>query len=147
MSTGGSCASRGPYASTMAGTEFLDATPAFAVSDVARGVAFFVEVLGFDKVVADGSFALVRRGRVALTMWHADGSAPGAERELAGSVSCRVQVTGIEDWYRHCSTSGCVHPNGAIADTDWGTREFHVLDPDHNLITFWQPVGAAPSSR
>jgi len=144
---GGFCAFWEPYALAMAGTEFLDATPAFAVSDVGRGVAFFVDVLGFDKVVADGSFALVRRDRVALTMWHADGSAPGAERELAGSVSCRVQVTGIDDWYHHCRDAGCVHSNGAIADTDWGTREFHVLDPDHNLITFWQPVGAGPSSR
>lgn len=104
-------------------------------------------VLGFEQVVADDSFALVRRDRVALTMWHADGSAPGAERELAGSVSCRIRVTGIDDWYRHCSAAGCVHSNGAIADTAWGTREFHVLDPDHNLLSFWQPVGADESSR
>ncbi|MFM7685575.1 MAG: VOC family protein [Actinomycetota bacterium] len=125
----------------MAGTEFLEATPAFAVSEVARTVVFFVEVLGFECVVADASFALVRRDRVSLTMWHADGSAPGAERELAGSVSCRIRVTDIDEWYRHCSAAGCVHSNGPLADTDWGTREFHVLDPDHNLLSFWQPVG------
>lgn len=131
----------------MATTEFLDATPAFAVSDVGRGVVFFTGVLGFAAVVADDSFALLRRDRVALSLWHADGSAPGAERELAGTVSCRIRVTDLDGWYAHCTAAGCVHSNGLLAQTAWGTREFHVLDPDHNLVTFWQSVGDAADSR
>ncbi len=137
----------GLYDVRMAAPEFLAATPAFAVSDIARGVSFFVDVLGFDAVVADDSFALVRRGRVALTMWLADGGAKGAERELAGTVSCRIEVRAIEGWYQHCLNMGCVHSNGPLAATDWGTLEFHVLDPDNNLISFWQPVGAGIDAR
>jgi catechol 2,3-dioxygenase-like lactoylglutathione lyase family enzyme len=131
----------------VATTEFLDATPAFAVSDVQRGVAFFTDVLGFTAVVADESFALLRRDRVALSLWLADGSAPGAERELAGTVSCSIRVTDLDGWFEHCTAAGCVHSNGPLTRTDWGTREFHVLDPDHNLITFWQPVGDEAESR
>ncbi|MFZ4721147.1 MAG: VOC family protein [Ilumatobacteraceae bacterium] len=131
----------------MGAPEFVSATPSFAVSDIARGVGFFVEKLGFEQVVADEGFAMVRRDRVALTLWLADDSAAGAERELAGTVSCRVEVREIDEWYRHCLSVGCVHSNGPLVATDWGTREFHVLDPDQNLVTFWQPVGTAAVDR
>jgi uncharacterized glyoxalase superfamily protein PhnB len=68
----------------------------------------------------------------------ADGSAPGAERHLAGTVSCRIEVTGIDDLYRHCQALGVVHPNGPLTDQPWGTREFAILDPDHNQIALYQ---------
>lgn len=29
-----------------------------------------------------------------------------------------------------------IHPNGHLADKPWGQREFSLLDPDHNLLTF-----------
>ena len=90
-------------------TEFLSATPALAVSNIDRSVAFFTAVLSFEAAVENDGFALLRRDRIALTLWLADGSAPG-----------------------------CVHPNGHLSDTEWGTREFAVLDPDNNLISFWQ---------
>jgi hypothetical protein len=31
-----------------------------------------------------------------------------------------------------------VHPNGKIGDMWWGTREFAVLDPDGNLVAFYE---------
>jgi len=34
-----------------------------------------------------------------------------------------------------------VHPNGPLADTPWGTREFTVLDPHRNCVAFFQPIG------
>ncbi len=119
-------------------TEFLAATPAFAVSDIERSVAFFEHSLGFDAVVVETGFALLRRDSVALSLWLADGSARGAERELAGTVSCRIEVSEVDDWFEHCSAVGCVHPNGHLRDTEWGTREFAVLDPDCNLVSFWR---------
>jgi len=123
-------------------TEFLGATPAFAVSDLHRSVEFFRQVLHFDAVATEPGFALLRCDSVALTLWLADGSAKGAERELAGTVSCRIEVTGVDDWYGHCTAAGCVHPNGLLRDTEWGTREFAVLDPDNNLVTFWQRLAS-----
>ncbi|WP_026706166.1 bleomycin resistance protein [Flavobacterium soli] len=29
-----------------------------------------------------------------------------------------------------------IHPNGHLATKPWGQREFSLLDPDHNLLTF-----------
>lgn len=31
-----------------------------------------------------------------------------------------------------------IHPNGALETKPWGQREFALLDPDNNLLTFGQ---------
>ncbi|TFG76511.1 MAG: VOC family protein [Flavobacteriales bacterium] len=33
-----------------------------------------------------------------------------------------------------------VHPNGPLQTKPWGQKEFALLDPDHNLLTFGQEV-------
>jgi catechol 2,3-dioxygenase-like lactoylglutathione lyase family enzyme len=33
-----------------------------------------------------------------------------------------------------------IHPNGALQTKPWGQKEFSLLDPDHNLLTFGQSV-------
>ncbi|MBK6953095.1 MAG: VOC family protein [Crocinitomicaceae bacterium] len=33
-----------------------------------------------------------------------------------------------------------VHPNGQLESKPWGQREFALLDPDNNLLTFGQSV-------
>jgi catechol 2,3-dioxygenase-like lactoylglutathione lyase family enzyme len=33
-----------------------------------------------------------------------------------------------------------IHPNGALETKPWGQREFVLLDPDHNLLTFGQSI-------
>jgi hypothetical protein len=33
-----------------------------------------------------------------------------------------------------------IHPNAALAEKPWGQKEFALLDPDHNLLTFGQAI-------
>ncbi|MGV8878125.1 MAG: bleomycin resistance protein [Sphingobacteriaceae bacterium] len=33
-----------------------------------------------------------------------------------------------------------IHPNGKLQTKPWGQREFALLDPDHNLLTFGQGI-------
>lgn len=33
-----------------------------------------------------------------------------------------------------------IHPNGKLEAKPWGQKEFSVLDPDNNLLTFGQPI-------
>ena len=65
---------------------------------------------------------ILRRDAVEVHLWVPDGSAPGAERYLAGTASCRIEVTGVDELYEHCQRHSVVHP-----DQPWGTREFGVL--------------------
>lgn len=128
----------------MSGSEtparFLAAVPALPVSDERRAVGFWTSVLGFAELVDDGGAGLgiLRRDAVEVHLWVADGSAPGAERELAGSASCRIEVSGVDGLYEHCRRAGVVHPNAPLRDQPWGTREFAVLDPDGNLVALYE---------
>ena len=120
------------------GVHFLAAVPALPVSDERRAVAFF-EDLGFVELTHEGAgLGILRCDAVEIHLWVADGSAPGAERRLAGSASCRVQVTGVDELYERCRLLGVVHPNAPLRDQPWGTREFGVLDPDGNLVSLYQ---------
>lgn len=33
-----------------------------------------------------------------------------------------------------------IHPNGQLETKPWGQKEFAILDPDYNLITFGESI-------
>jgi catechol 2,3-dioxygenase-like lactoylglutathione lyase family enzyme len=133
---------------------FAETTPALPSADLERSIAFYRDVLGFEGVHTEASFAIMRRDAATLHLWgatdeswheRADWARPvvsGAESFIAGTASCRVRVKGVDELYTHCTGQGVVHPNAHIDDTWWGTREFGVLDPDGNLIGFYEDRGA-----
>ena len=124
-------------------SRFLAAVPALPVSDAPRAAAFFADVLGFEELVQEGKgLGILRRDAVELHLWVPDGSASGAERYLAGTASCRIEVTEVDQLYEHCRRLGAVHPNAPLTSQPWGTREFAVLDPDHNLISLYERTAA-----
>ena len=128
---------------------FLSATPAFPVSDIAQAVAFYARALSFSPVAQGPGFALLHRGPVHLHLWLADDTGwqqrdagtpllSGAESFLAGTASCRIEVTEIRSLFDTCTREGIVHPNAPLRHADHGAMEFAVLDHDGNLITFFQ---------
>lgn len=124
-------------------SRFLAAVPALPVSDERRAVSFLENALGFAELRHDGQgLGILRRDAVELHLWVPDGSRPGAERSLAGTASCRIEVTGVDAVYEHCLRVGVVHPNAPLRQQPWGTREFGVLDPDNNLISLYERVDA-----
>jgi len=62
----------------------------------------------------------------------------GAESFIAGTASCSIEVSGVDELYEQCKAREIVHPNAHVGDTEWGTREFGILDPDGNLVSFWE---------
>jgi catechol 2,3-dioxygenase-like lactoylglutathione lyase family enzyme len=129
-------------------TVFTAATPAMPTSDISRALAFYEGVLGFEPVVREDGFALLRRDGATVSLWGATDESwreraewdkpvcSGAESFIAGTASFRQQVAGIDELYERCRDHA--HPNAPLGDTEWGTREFGVLDPDGNLIGFWE---------
>lgn len=122
----------------------LAATPVLASLDIPRSVDFFCTKLGFSPVHAEpGVYGIVTRDGVQIHFWAC------VDRAIAEATSCRVRVRGIDSLYAAVEPLGIVHPRAPLAAKPWGTREFGILDPDGNLITFAQwddPVagGAAP---
>lgn len=114
----------------------VDATPVLASLDIRRSVDFFVSKLGFSEIyAAQGEYGIVRNGPVGIHFWAcADPSIPKA-------TGCRVQVREIGQLYQRCKSLGIVHPNAPLEAKPWGNNEFAVLDPDCNLVTFYEPAG------
>jgi catechol 2,3-dioxygenase-like lactoylglutathione lyase family enzyme len=130
--------------------KFGETIPALPARAVAASADFYRDRLGFDIAHAEEGFAILRRDDAVIHLWGAsddswrerlDTSRPvcsGAESFIAGTASCRVRVEGVDELYATCNELGIVHPNGHVADTEWGTREFGALDPDGNLLTFFE---------
>jgi catechol 2,3-dioxygenase-like lactoylglutathione lyase family enzyme len=126
--------------------------PALPASDVPASTTFYVERLGFAALHTDGHFSVLQRDGARIHLWEsADTSwrgradlagkpvVSGAESFLAGTASCRIEATDIDELYAEMDAAGVLHgvSGAGPQDTDYGTREFHVLDLDGNLLTFY----------
>jgi catechol 2,3-dioxygenase-like lactoylglutathione lyase family enzyme len=128
--------------------------PAMPVAQAAAGVDFYRDRLGFEVLHHDGGFAVLRRDDAVLHLWEASDESwrerdslerpvrSGAESFIAGTASCRIEVDGVDALYDELRDSDVLHPGSkdGISETDFGTREFATLDPDGNLLTFFQWV-------
>ncbi len=48
-----------------------------------------------------------------------------------------IRTNEIEKLYEEFKTNGVsIHPNGPLTLKPWGMKEFSILDPDMNLLTF-----------
>jgi catechol 2,3-dioxygenase-like lactoylglutathione lyase family enzyme len=113
------------------------AAPILASLDIERTVTFYCSRLGFSEVYVDpGVWGIVSRDSVQIHFW------PCTDVHIAENTSCRIYVTGIDALYAELVAHGIVHPNAPLADKPWGAREFGVLDPDGNLVTFAERRGA-----
>lgn len=126
--------------------------PAMPIRDVAAGVDFYRDRLGFDVIHHDGGFAVLRRDEAVVHLWEASDESwndrdtldkpvrSGAESFIAGTASFRVLVDGVDALYEELRQRDVLHPvsRDGVDDTDFGTREFATLDLDGNLVTFFQ---------
>jgi catechol 2,3-dioxygenase-like lactoylglutathione lyase family enzyme len=125
--------------------------PALPVRNAAAAVAFYHDRLGFEVLHHDGGFAVLARGDAVLHLWEAGdeswrgaelGERPvrsGAESFIAGTASCRIVVSDVDELFAELAAQDVLHPvsAGGPDDTDFGSREFAALDLDGNLITFF----------
>ena len=52
-----------------------------------------------------------------------------------------IRTTAIDELFQTFVKNGTdIHPNGHLKLKPWGQKEFSILDPDHNLLTFGQTV-------
>jgi len=127
------------------------AIPALPVRNVELSIPFYRDVLGLTMRHHDGGFAIFHQDSIEIHLWQADDESwrtrtkdepvcSGAESFIAGTASCRIAMSGIDELYTLLQQRNVIHPNAHISNTDWGTREFGVIDPDNNLITFFERV-------
>ncbi len=127
--------------------------PALPVRDVGAAVAYYRERFGFDARYETGGFAVLVRDDAVLHLWGATDDdwrsredldrqpiCSGAESFLAGTASCRIEVSDVDALFGELQSAGVLHDASlaGVTATDFGTREFATLDSDGNLLTFFR---------
>jgi catechol 2,3-dioxygenase-like lactoylglutathione lyase family enzyme len=127
--------------------------PALPVRDVAAAVACYRDRFGFDVPHETADFAVLVRDDAVLHLWGAtDGDwrsredlnrrpiCSGAESFIAGTASCRIEVSDVDALFAELQSAGVLHDvsRAGVTATDFGTREFATLDTDGNLLTFFR---------
>ena len=131
--------------------KLLTVSPGLPVKNLDRSLGFYQNQLGFVVDVRTPTFAQLRLDGVELYLWVADDeswrtqrrSAPvvsGAESFIAGTSSCRIRIDGVDELCRGAQTAGLARSSAGVDPTAWGTRELHLVDPDGNLLTFFEPA-------
>ena len=112
----------------------------FVVSDIAAGLAYYRDVLGFQVTFGYGqplSYACLCRDEVALHLL-----ASSRTKRLPGHGAICVFVRDVDQIYAEVSGRGARLLNQP-EDRDYGMRDFDVVDTDGNQLTFGMGTDAA----
>jgi hypothetical protein len=99
---------------------------------------FYINKLGFTDIgKADyNGYLLLQKDTIQIHFFEFSQLDP---TENYGQVY--IRTNDIDALYRtFLDHSVSIHPNGALHIKPWGQKEFSILDPDKNLLTFGQGV-------
>jgi catechol 2,3-dioxygenase-like lactoylglutathione lyase family enzyme len=115
---------------------FLAINPKLPTRNPEATKAFYSEKLGFTLIGDYGDYLLLQRENVEIHFFLHQTLVP---QENYGQVYIRVQE--IESLYKAFQKAGIdIHPNAPLQRKPWGQREFSLLDPDFNLLTFGEEM-------
>lgn len=117
-------------------TTFLNAVPKLLTRDLARTADYYTQHLGFEIVNMYADYLILRRGDVSLHF----GLAPDTDPKT-NPCSTYVYVRGVDTLYEQCKAEGILRQNAWLADRYYGVRDFSLIDPDGNLLTFGELLG------
>lgn len=96
--------------------------------------SFYLQKLGFSEIADYGDYLLLSKEQIELHFFVFKTLDP---KENYGQIYIRTD--NIDALYRTLLNNGVdIHPHGTLGNRPWGQREFSLLDPDHNLLTFGQ---------
>lgn len=97
---------------------------------------FYLKALGFKELADYGNYIMVRKDHIEIHFFEFKELDP---KENYGQVYIRTDdIDKLYQSFIDHKTS--IHPNGHLEIKPWGQKEFAVLDPDHNLLTFGQNI-------
>lgn len=99
-------------------------------------IQYYTVQLGFSLLADHGDYLIVKKDNVEIHFFGFKNLNP---KENDGQVYIRTDD--IEQLYQSFINTGItIHPNGSLQTKPWGQKEFSLLDPDNNLLTFGQAV-------
>jgi hypothetical protein len=99
---------------------------------------YFINKLGFHEFGSadyDG-YLMVEKDKIQIHFFEFKGLNPNTNY---GQVY--IRTNNIESLYKSfIEREISIHPNGNLETKPWGQKEFSLLDPDKNLLTFGQAI-------
>lgn len=110
--------------------------PQFLVDDLDRSMAYYTKVGFTFDTPWEGFYAIGRIDGLELHLKAASKNASDRRwRREQEHLDAAAGVDGIAAFYAKCVANGVtiVRP---LAETEWGTRDFYISDPDGYIISF-----------
>ena len=108
--------------------------PKLPMRDKQQTKEYYINQLGFEDIgkVEYDAYLMLAKDEIELHFFLFPELNP---LENYGQVY--IRVTGIEAWYQSLLDKNvAIHPNDPLRIKPWQQKEFSLLDPDHNLLTF-----------
>lgn len=108
--------------------------PKLPMRDKQQTKEYYINQLGFEDIgsVEYDAYLMLAKDEIELHFFLFPELNP---LENYGQVY--IRVTGIEAWYQSLLEKNvAIHPNDPLRIKPWQQKEFSLLDPDHNLLTF-----------
>lgn len=98
---------------------------------------FYINKLGFEQCGGDyDGYLMVEKDNIQIHFFEFTELYP---EENYGQVY--IRTNDIDALYQSFQANQVsIHPNGNLQTKPWGQKEFSILDPDNNLLTFGQTV-------
>jgi len=97
---------------------------------------FYINQLGFREIGDYEGYLMVQKDHIEIHFFEFKDLDP---KENYGQVYLRTND--IDHLYTSMLDNEIeIHPNGALQTKPWGQKEFALLDPDSNLLTFGQSI-------
>lgn len=111
--------------------------PKLPMRDKAATKEFFINKLGFVQCGGDfEGYLMVEKDKIEIHFFEFRELDP---KENYGQIYIRTDdIDGLYESFQANRVN--IHPNGALQNKPWGQKEFSILDPDNNLLTFGQSL-------
>ena len=97
---------------------------------------YYINQLGFQEIGDYEEYLMVKKDKIEIHFFEFKELDP---KENYGQVY--IRTNDIDGLYKSLLDKKTeIHPNGALQTKPWGQKEFALLDPDTNLLTFGQSI-------
>jgi len=115
-----------------------DINPKIPMRDKAKTMDFYINKLGFTEFGNNryADYLMVQKDNIQIHFFEFKELDP---KENYGQVY--IRTNNIDELYQSMLDKKLsIHPAGNLQIKPWGQKEFSMLDPDNNLLTFGQII-------
>ncbi|MFZ1529973.1 MAG: VOC family protein [Ferruginibacter sp.] len=110
--------------------------PKLPMRDKSATKDFYLDKLGFAELADYDGYLILRKDNIEIHFFEFKSLDP---TENYGQVY--IRTGDVETLYQFLTGKKVsIHPNGQLGIRPWRQKEFAILDPDNNLLTFGQAV-------